>query len=78
MKSFRMILATGILALSSSGYAVPLEFEHAPESCKGPVADFFYDLGFKKACLTRSVQDPAIIGLIGTGLIGLAFKRRRK
>ena len=49
MKSFRTILALGILALSSPVFAGQFQFHAAPPSCKGPIADFFYDLGFKAA-----------------------------
>jgi len=77
MKSFRVVLALGLLALSCSAYAVPVP-RAPPPSCRG-FAELLYIFGDKKACHSAvSVPEPATLGLLGIGLIGLAVKRRRK
>jgi len=80
MTSFRTILALGVLAASSAAQAAHFApIPPPPAGCKGPIAQLFWDLGNKNACRHAvSVPEPATLGLLGIGLIGLAVKRRRK
>jgi hypothetical protein len=81
MKSFRIVLALGVLVLSSAAAQAKTVYLVPPEthSC-GPhssIGQIIFDLHGHKPC-TVSVPEPATLGLLGIGLIGLAVKRRRK
>jgi hypothetical protein len=78
MKGSRAILALSLLTLSAAAQASQFVLPPAPSSCKNLWDDIFYDFGFKQACRTYSVPEPATLGLLGVSLIGLAVKRRRK
>ncbi len=79
MKGSRTILALGILALSSTAFADSFRFEQ-PGSSPCAFGGLLSQLGIQGKCgtATVSVPEPATLGLLGIGLIGLAVKRRRK
>lgn len=79
MKNVYKILAIGALMLSSAAFAngyqsPPLQFGPPGDSCQNGL----FALLFHKTCAPTDVPEPATLGLLGIGLIGLAVKRRRK
>lgn len=78
------ILALGALALSSAAFAggyqsPPLQYGPQGTNCNQNQFFGLFGPGSQAGCQPATdVPEPAALGLLGIGLIGLAVKRRRK
>jgi hypothetical protein len=78
MKKYYILLALGLLVTSAAAQARGFSLPPQPLSCESSFANLFGNSGNQGCGQTVSVPEPATLGLLGVGLLGLAIKRRRK